>query len=66
MTSLDTLARALVVSLMTVSLSIMLEEEQLLGKVGKWFKKTIPPHKFPNLHKPIRYGEASSILSPLR
>ena len=55
MTSLDTLARALVVSLMTVSLSIMLEEEQLLGKVGKWLKKTIPPHKFPNLHKPI-YG----------
>jgi hypothetical protein len=55
MTSLDTLVRALVVSLMTVSLSIMLEEEQLLGKVGKWFKKTIPPHKFPNLHKPI-YG----------
>jgi hypothetical protein len=52
---LDTLTRALVVSLMTVSLSIMLEEEQLLGKVGKWLKKTIPPHKFPNLHKPI-YG----------
>jgi len=55
MTPLDTLTRALVVSLMTVSLSIMLEEEQLLGKVGKWLKKTIPPHKFPNLHKPI-YG----------
>jgi len=53
--ALDTLMRALVVSLMTVSLSIMLEEEQLLGKVGKWLKKTIPPHKFPNLHKPI-YG----------
>ena len=53
--ALDALMRALVVSLMTVPLSIMLEEEQLLGKVGKWLKKTIPPHKFPNLHKPI-YG----------
>jgi hypothetical protein len=49
------LFRAIIVSLMTVSLSVAMEEGQLLHGLSKFFQRTIPPKKYPMLHKPI-YG----------
>lgn len=55
MYTIETFYRALIVSLMVVSLSISMEDEQLLNGLQKRLRHLLPPDKHPMLHKPI-YG----------
>jgi hypothetical protein len=53
--ALETFFRAVVVSLMVVSLSISMEDEQLLHGLQRRLRLLLPPNKYPMLHKPV-YG----------
>lgn len=53
--ALEIFFRAVIVSLMVVSISISMEEEQLLHNLQKRLKMLFPPKKYPMLHKPL-YG----------
>lgn len=55
MYTIETFYRALIVSLMVVSLSISMEDEQLLHGLQKRLRHLLPPNKYPMLHKPV-YG----------